>query len=42
MAKRKKEEDEPRLQFACEKCGTRYETLADALACGCRRKDESD
>ena len=34
--------DDPPLTYECDKCGTPYKTIAEALACGCRRKDNDD
>jgi rubrerythrin len=38
----KKDKEDPPLAYVCGKCGTKYARAEDALACGCRRKDESD
>jgi hypothetical protein len=28
--------------YECAKCGTKYKKMADAIACGCRRRDKDE
>lgn len=43
----KKREDPPpvpppgKMKYTCDKCGTEYSSLSDALACPCRSGGES-